>query len=159
MGVHQRQLGVFYNNDTLKCCNPLFFAEMARNLILGLNQYTHSAAVCVLDTNGKKARFIEYAVRQLGVANVCVEQCRIEQYHPPDKFTTIVSRAFSSLEAFARVSQPLLRTEGCLLAMKGKLPKEEIEALNKAQWGVSSQPVDVPGLDAERHMVMLGPLG
>ena len=53
MGVRQRQLGVFYNNDTLKCCNPLFFAEMARDLILGLNQYTHSAAVCVLDTNGK----------------------------------------------------------------------------------------------------------
>ena len=116
-------------------------------------------AFTLLDTNGKKARFIEYAVRQLGVANVCVEQCRIEHYHPPDKFTTIVSRAFSSLEAFARVSQPLLRTEGCLLAMKGKLPKEEIEALNKAQWGVSSQPVDVPGLDAERHMVMLGSLG
>lgn len=115
-------------------------------------------AFTLLDTNGKKTRFIEYAVRQLGVANVRVEKSRIEEYAPPDKFTTIVSRAFSSLDAFARVCHPLLRTDGYLLAMKGKLPKEEIDALNKAQWEVSSQPVDVPGLDAERHMVMLGPL-
>ena len=105
-----------------------------------------------------KTRFIEYAVRQLGLANVRVEKSRIEEYAPPDKFTTIVSRAFSSLDAFARVCHPLLRTDGYLLAMKGKLPKEEIDALNKAQWEVSSQPVDVPGLDAERHMVMMGPL-
>ena len=115
-------------------------------------------AFTLLDTNGKKTRFIEYAVRQLELANVRVEKLRIEEYASPDKFTTIVSRAFSSLDAFAHVCRPLLRTEGYLLAMKGKLPKEEIDALNKAQWEVSSQPVDVPGLDAERHMVMMGPL-
>ena len=48
-------------------------------------------AFTLLDTNGKKTRFIEYAVRQLGLANVRVEKLRIEEYAPPDKFTTIVS--------------------------------------------------------------------
>ena len=56
-------------------------------------------AFTLLDTNGKKTRFIEYAVRQLCLANVRVEKSRIEEYAPPDKFTTIVSRAFSSLDA------------------------------------------------------------
>jgi len=109
----------------------------------------------LLDTNGKKTRFLEYALRQLGLKNVDVQKTRIEDFAPVQPFDTVVSRAFSALSLFADTCGPLLNQSGCLLAMKGKLPKDEIAVLNEAQWRVGSYELEVPGLEAERHMIVL----
>jgi len=109
----------------------------------------------LLDTNGKKTRFIEHAARQLNLSNVEVQKTRIEEYEAGPVFDTVVSRAFASLNDFVTSCEPCMKPEGQLLAMKGKLPKEEIEQLNKAQWQTASTQVNVPGLDAERHMVIV----
>jgi 16S rRNA (guanine527-N7)-methyltransferase len=112
----------------------------------------------LLDTNGKKTRFLEHAVRQLPLKNVDVQKVRIEDFSIAQPYDSIVSRAFSSLSLFVDTCGPLLRPDGCLLAMKGKLPKEEITALNEAQWRIGSHELEVPGLAAERHMIVLEPL-
>jgi 16S rRNA (guanine527-N7)-methyltransferase len=109
----------------------------------------------LLDTNGKKTRFLEHAVRQLSLKNVDVQKTRIEDLVPMQPFDTVVSRAFSALSLFVDTCGPLVNQGGCLLAMKGKLPKEEIAALNEAQWRIGSYELEVPGLEAERHMIVL----
>jgi len=113
----------------------------------------------LLDTNGKKTRFVEHAARKLGLGNVTVVQSRIETFEPANEskigFDTITSRAFSSLEDFAGACRGLLADGGRLLAMKGKLQSEEISVLNEAQWSITSEQVSVPGLEAERHMIIL----
>lgn len=109
----------------------------------------------LLDSNGKKTRFVQHAVGVLGLANVEVVHARIEQWEPQDSFDTVISRAFSSLHDFVTSSGRFIHDEGCLLAMKGKQPVGEIEAL-PATWTVARVvPVSVPGLDAERHFVIL----
>jgi 16S rRNA (guanine527-N7)-methyltransferase len=112
----------------------------------------------LLDSNGKKTRFIEHAIRQLGLQNIDVQKTRIEDYAAGRSFDTIVSRAFSSLNDFVSACEPYLNHGGQLLAMKSRLAKEEINSINKAQWGFTMQQVYVPGLEAERHMVLLEPL-
>ena len=111
----------------------------------------------LLDTNGKKTRFLEHVVRQLGLNNVEVQKIRIEDFSSPQPFDTVVSRAFSALSLFVAACAPLIDQSGCLLAMKCKLPKEEIAALNEAQWRIGSYELEVPGLAAERHMIVLEP--
>jgi 16S rRNA (guanine527-N7)-methyltransferase len=115
------------------------------------NQFT------LLDSNGKKIRFVQHVVGELGIDNVVPVQARVESWKAPGEFDTIVSRAFSSLADFINSSGRLLAPGGCLLAMKGKLPQEEIAAL-PAGWQVTgSFVIDVPGLDAERHALVLQP--
>jgi len=113
----------------------------------------------LLDTNGKKTRFVEHAVRQLGLGNVTVVKSRIEEYRPDDEsgFDTVISRAFTALDGFADACGRFLSDGGQLTAMKGRLQNEEISCVNEAQWSITSSQVVVPGLEAERHMIVLTP--
>jgi len=111
----------------------------------------------LLDSNGKKIRFVRHAAGVLGLSNVEPVQARIESWEPLLAFDTIVSRAFSTLADFINGSGHLLNKGGRLLAMKGKLPRDEIAAL-PAGWQVTaSHSIVVPGLDAERHALVLQP--
>jgi 16S rRNA (guanine527-N7)-methyltransferase len=111
----------------------------------------------LLDSNGKKTRFVQHAVGALGLHNVEVVQARIEQWETTGLFDTVISRAFSSLQDFVVTSGRCINEAGCLLAMKGRQPSEEIEALPDG-WAVARiERVNVPGLDAERHIVVLEP--
>ncbi|TXH66529.1 MAG: 16S rRNA (guanine(527)-N(7))-methyltransferase RsmG, partial [Thiothrix sp.] len=65
----------------------------------------------LLDTNGKKTRFIQQAALELGLANVEVVQTRVEQWQPEQKFAAIISRAFASLADFVTVSGEHLQTQ------------------------------------------------
>lgn len=116
-------------------------------------------AFTLLDTNGKKTRFVEHAVRQLSLPNVEVVKSRIEDFAPDGEqhFDTVISRAFTALDGFAEACGRLLTASGQLTAMKGRLQSEEISCINKAQWNIASEQVTVPGLDAERHMIILTP--
>lgn len=103
----------------------------------------------------KKARFISHAVEALGLTNVEVVNARAEAWKPAQRCDTVTARALSSLADFVRFAGHLCAPDGCLLAMKGQHPREEIDALPKS-WKVAAvHPLKVPGLDAERHLVEL----
>ena len=109
----------------------------------------------LLDSNNKKVRFVRQAVAELGLDNVTVEQVRVEDYRPEQPFDVVVSRAYSSLaEMHAQVAR-LLAPAGRLLAMKGVYPLAEMDALKEAGLASEIIPLAVPGLDAERNLVIL----
>ncbi|MFA5938173.1 MAG: 16S rRNA (guanine(527)-N(7))-methyltransferase RsmG [Sinimarinibacterium sp.] len=110
--------------------------------------------VTVLDSNGKKARFMRHAVRTLGLSNVAVVEGRVEDFAEAAGFDCVVSRAFSALDEFFRMTRHLLAPGGQWIAMKGKLDAGELAAVPA---GVAVQQVHrltVPGLAEERHAVV-----
>ncbi len=112
-------------------------------------------AFTLLDTNGKKTRFIQQAALELGLNNVTVIHSRVEQWQPAHKFAAIVSRAFASLSDFVTVSAMHLQDDGVLYAMKGRYPSQEIDALPSGWSVVNAHHLVVPDLDAERHLLEL----
>jgi len=111
--------------------------------------------VTLVESNGKKARFLREAVRQLGLKDVRVAESRIEAVDEPGAYDAITARALATLPLILELGGHLLKPEGTLLAMKGVYPAEEIAAL-PAGWEVTaSHPLRVPGVDAERHLVVV----
>jgi len=112
--------------------------------------------VTLVESNGKKARFLREVVRALALGNVQVVQSRIEAFAAPGQFSAITARALDTLAGIVAVGGHLLADGGQLLAMKGAYPHAEITALTQG-WQVSAvHPLRVPGLEAERHLVMVG---
>ena len=109
----------------------------------------------LLDSNGKKCRFLVQARQQLALANIDVEQCRVEHYRPDRPFDVIVSRAFATLRDMVDNAAHLLGPGGCFLAMKGRYPAEEFDALDPAWRVTETIPLHVPGLAADRHLVVI----
>ena len=111
--------------------------------------------VALVESNGKKARFLREAVRQLGLGNVRVAESRIEAFDAPGEFDAITARALATLPLILELGGHLLAAGGRLLAMKGAVPEDEIAALPPG-WQVESvRPLTVPGLAAERHLVVV----
>jgi 16S rRNA (guanine527-N7)-methyltransferase len=113
------------------------------------------ARVVLLDSNGKKTRFMQQAVLELKLPNVSVVKSRIEEYRPERAFDTVISRAFSSLLEFVRVSRAACGPQTRLLAMKGLYPGEELEGLAGTGYSAEITRLNVPGLAAERHLVLI----
>lgn len=109
----------------------------------------------LLDSNGKKTRFVQQAKMELGLENVSVVQSRIEQFNPASCFDTITSRAFSSLEKFVDLTLPLLADSGLLVAMKGSLPKDEMKAMEEQGLVTISEKLRVPMSSAQRHAILI----
>lgn len=111
--------------------------------------------VTVLDAVQKKTAFLTQVRVELGLSNVDVVHARVEQFahRPPQPFPVIVSRAFASLADFIRVTEPLLTDHGIWLAMKGRVPDDEIARLPAGVRVRAVIPLQVPGLAAERHLV------
>lgn len=113
--------------------------------------------VSMIDTVHKKTAFLTQAKSQLGLANVTVHTGRVEALQVAQKFDVITSRAFAELKDFITWSQHLLAEGGCYIAMKGVAPLEEIGRLPTG-WHVREvRPLQVPGLDAQRHLVFIKP--
>lgn len=106
----------------------------------------------LLDSNGKKTRFLIHVKSELSLTNVEVVQARVEQYQPEQLFDTIVTRAFGSLDAMIEKTKRLCRPGGCLLAMKGQYPQDELAAISER---FEVYPITVPALDAQRHLVCI----
>ena len=111
----------------------------------------------LLDSRGKKTRFVTEVIGKLGLDNVSVVQDRVETFSPGPCFDTLITRAFSSLEIFVRSCQRLVAAEGRLVAMKGHYPDEELKPLRETVTSIEVSSVLVPGLDAERHVVIIQP--
>ncbi len=115
-------------------------------------------SLVLLDSSHKKLRFVRQAVTELGLENVEVAHCRIEDYQAEEPFDAVVSRAFSSLQEMLAQSSRLCRPEGRLFAMKGVFPVAEMDALEHPEAVEDTLPLSVPGLDAARHLVVMRPL-
>ena len=114
---------------------------------------TPALQVTLVESNGKKARFLREAARQLGLGNVQVAESRIEAFRPGTPFDAITARALATLPLILELGGHLPGPGGRLLAMKGVVPDEEIATL-PAGWRLAAvHPLRVPGLDAERHLV------
>ena len=109
--------------------------------------------VTLLESNQKKSAFQQQAKIELGLTNVSVHCERVEAWQPEEKCDVVISRAFSDLAEFVRLSGHLLAEGGVLLAMKGVHPYEEIAQL-PAGWRVAEvAPLQVPGVEGARHLV------
>lgn len=112
--------------------------------------------VTLVESNGKKARFMREVLRQLKLDNAEVAESRIEALARPGQFDAITARALATLPLILELGGHLLSAHGVLLAMKGVYPEEEIAGLPPG-WRVDgSWPLQVPGLDAERHLLRIG---
>lgn len=112
--------------------------------------------VTLVESNGKKARFLREAVRTLGLSNARVAETRAEALDEPGAYDAITARALATLPLIIELGGHLLKPGGRLLAMKGAVPDDEIAGLS-AGWRVETvHPLTVPGLAAERHLVVVG---
>lgn len=109
----------------------------------------------LLDSNNKKVRFVRQALGELELANVEAIQARVEEYKTDAPFDVVISRAYSSVQEMFEQAGRLLAPGGHLMAMKGVYPLAEMEALDGAMPAPEVVRLNVPGLDAERHLVML----
>ena len=112
--------------------------------------------VTLVEANGKKARFLREAVRMLGLGNAEVAESRIEALQRPGAFDAITARALASLPQILAFGAHLLAPGGTLLAMKGARPDEEIAALPPGWRLQALHRLQVPGLDGERHLAVVG---
>ena len=111
--------------------------------------------VTVLDSNGKKTRFLTQVKLELKLDNLEVIHSRAESYQPAVPFTGIVSRAFSSLEDFTGWTRHMGDTDTQWLAMKGLHPADELVALPADFYLDSAQALTVPGCQGQRHLLVL----
>jgi 16S rRNA (guanine527-N7)-methyltransferase len=109
--------------------------------------------VTVLDSSHKKASFLRQVKAELEIANLEVVCGRVEAYRPVQLFDIVISRAFSDLAEFIKLTKHLGKPGALWLAMKGVYPYEELAQLQSAPAQVV--PLNVPGLNAQRHLVFL----
>ncbi len=107
----------------------------------------------LLDSNRKKTRFITQSCIELGLTNVSVEASRIEDYHPQVLFDSVISRAFSELSTMLTATGRLCKPDGVMLAMKGEYPAAELAGVPPGFVVQGVEVLQVPGLDAQRHVV------
>jgi 16S rRNA (guanine527-N7)-methyltransferase len=108
----------------------------------------------LIDSNGKKIRFVRHAARELGLANVEGVHERVESMRV-EPFDTVVSRAFAPLPDMIANVAPLCGPGTRVLAMKGKWPQEELDALPAGWLQQGSRELMVPGLNEARCVVVL----
>lgn len=115
----------------------------------------------LMDSNGKKTRFLQQVKLELALNNLSVVKSRVESFQKPGedekKFAVICSRAFASLQDMINWSQHLLAPEGVYFAMKGQQPKDELQALPANIQLFHSKSLQVPGVEGERHIIILQP--
>jgi len=111
--------------------------------------------VTLLDSSQKKTAFLQQVVIELELSNAAVRSTRVETWQTHERFDVITSRAFSELAEFVGQAQHLLAARGVFAAMKGAYPEAEIERLPDGFRVRAVKRLAVPGLAAERHLVLV----
>jgi len=109
----------------------------------------------LLDSSGKKTRFLFQVKTALGLDNMSVQRARAETFVAGKPFDAVLSRAFAPLGDMLAACRHLLAPGGCFLAMKGAYPGDELQALADRSLTAAVHPLRVPGLDEQRHLVVL----
>jgi 16S rRNA (guanine527-N7)-methyltransferase len=106
----------------------------------------------LLDSNAKKTRFVQQAVLELKLGNVGACHSRVEAFQSEQQYDTVITRAFAALPAIIQSTAHLLNEQGVLLAMKGQNPRDELAEVKVKS---SIIPLEMPGIDAERCLVII----
>jgi 16S rRNA (guanine527-N7)-methyltransferase len=109
----------------------------------------------LIESQNKKAGFLRHIKRSLHLNNIDVIQQRVENYHPERLFDGILTRAFTSLPNMLLLTKHLCADTGYFLAMKGEVPQDELSAIMKDYPQCRIKPLFVPGLNAERHCIII----
>lgn len=109
----------------------------------------------LLDSNGKKTRFLFQTKLELGLDNISEVNQRVQDFHPKQTYDCVLSRAFSSLGDMVENCQHLLNQNGYFLAMKGKLPQAELSELPKNYKVEKLSSINVPGVEGQRHLIKI----
>ena len=115
------------------------------------------SAIALVDSSHKKSAFLQQAVIELGLQNARVACARIEEWEPHQQFDVVVSRALCDLREFVGLAGRLCKRGGVMAAMKGVYPHEELTQLPASCRLRRVLPLDVPGLNATRHLVLIEP--
>ncbi len=120
-------------------------------------------SITLVDTVGKKVAFLKQAAMTLGLKNLQAVSTRIESWVPPAEhtggFALITARAYATLQTLVGQTQRLLAPNGGWYAMKGVIPAAEMAELASDVSVRAVIPLDVPDLGAERHLILLAPVG
>lgn len=109
----------------------------------------------LLDSNGKKIRFIKQVVIELQISNVDVVQSRVEAFQPDECFAMVISRAYADMAMLVTSTSHLLTENGEWLAWKGELVDAELTAVRQHAQVEEVIPVQLPGVTGARHLVRL----
>lgn len=112
--------------------------------------------VVLVDSNSKKAAFLQQAAIELGLANIAVHCGRVEKYRPTESFAAVTARAFADLAELVQLTDHLLHANAHWLAMKGVYPHDEIARLPAELVVDGVHRLEVPGVTGERHLVVIG---
>lgn len=111
--------------------------------------------ITLLDSNGKKTRFLFQTTVELAIKNIQIENQRVENFKPDKKFSIVTSRAFSSLSDMIIGSRHLLRPAGEYWAMKGVYPEIEIKECSEKSILIDAHKLIVPNNNDERYLIRL----
>lgn len=111
----------------------------------------------LLDSAGKKTRFLFQVKQELGLDNVVVENRRVEHYHPDRGFDGVISRAFASLQDMVQSCGHLLNESGRFWAMKGQVPLAELKMIEDHYTVEHCHRLEVPGMEAQRCLLVIRP--
>jgi len=111
----------------------------------------------LLDSNGKKTRFLFQVKTELGLDNVQPVHARVENFQSPEQIDIVLCRAFSALDRFVAFSADLINQSGKLLAMKGQFPDAEISVLPPGFTVTGTRELTVPGVEGSRHLIEIRP--
>lgn len=109
--------------------------------------------ITLLDSNGKKTRFLFQVAVELGLKNITVEHKRAEDFYPQIRYEGVLTRAVSSIENIIRATDHLLLPQGKFWMMKGEYPKQELSVLGKDYKVLNIIKLNIPGLEEERHLI------
>ncbi len=109
----------------------------------------------LLDSNGKKTRFLFHVKTLLGLTNVTVENRRVEEFAPAEKFEGVISRAFASLQDMTEGCASLIKPDGIFLAMKGLFPEDELAPISDKIELLETIKLVVAETDGERHLLIM----
>ena len=107
----------------------------------------------LIDSNGKKTRFLFQVKVELGLSNISVENCRVEHYQSQQQIDMVMCRAFSTLEDVVTRLQPIFSSKCKLLAMKGHYPEQEVSQLPEGFEVTRTIKLNIPGSDSQRHLI------
>ena len=113
-------------------------------------------AVTLLDNSQKRVAFLRQAIADSHLSNVEAVCHKVETWFPTMRFTCIISRAYAEIARFIESSQHLLAENGIFAAMKGRYPDDEIKAIPPGFSVRTTIELAVPGLEAERHLILIG---
>ena len=109
----------------------------------------------LLDSNGKKTRFLFQVKLSLGLDNVQIENCRVEHYQSQQQLAIVTCRAFAPIPDIIRLTEHLLNPGTTLLAMKGRYPDQELEQLPEGFAVTGQHRLQIPGDHSQRHLVAI----